>query len=237
MNPFCDIIKIYAKRCPRRNALISGTTGRVVSWNELNNQINCFANALYDMGVRKGDRGIIMLQNCIEFFVSFFGLQKVGALPCPMNYRFTPAEIEYQANHSDSKVFITNNLFIENVKTAMPDMPSIEHYIVVGEGNGFWNYEDLLRHYPPEELAVDCELDDESQLAYTGGTTGYPKGVITTYKQTFAEFEGFLGVLFKYLTETRLPSLRLPIPFGPLVGRIIGSDITARMLQHPIKIL
>ncbi len=231
MNPFGDIISTYARKNPKGIALISGTRNEKINWLQLNDDINRLASALYDLGVKKGDKGIIMLQNCPEFFVSFFALEKVGALPCPMNYRFTPREIEFQANHSESNVFITSSEFLPNVEAARPDMPGIADYIVVGGESDHLAYEDLLGRYPAEEPPVDCFPDDESQLAYTGGTTGFPKGVVCTYEQSFVEFEGFIGVLLKYLTETRLPRLRLPVPGGAAIGRLIGSDLTARLLQ------
>ena len=231
MNPFGDIITTYARKSPKAIAIISGTKNQKISWGQLDDQINRLASALYDLGIQKGDKGIIMLQNCPEFFVSFFALQKVGALPCPMNYRFAPKEIEFQANHSESKVFITSDLFTENVKAAMPNMPGVDNYIAVGGRGGFLNYEELTARYAPEEPPVDCDLNDESQLAYTGGTTGFPKGVVCTYGQSFVEFEGFIGILLKYLTETRLPQLKLPVPFGAALAKAVGSDMTRRILQ------
>jgi len=232
MNPFSDILNVYAKRNPKGTAVISATSNRAITWRELNDQINRLASGLYDLGLRKGDKGIIMLQNCPEFIVSFFALQKVGALPCPMNCRFVPAEIEFQTNHSESKVFITGAQFAEAVRAAIPAMPGVEHYISVGGGEGFLDYTSLLQRSRPEEPPVDCGLDDESQLAYTGGTTGFPKGVVCTYRQAFSEFEGFLGVLFKYITQTRLPALKLPVPFSSQVGRFIAGDFIARLLQQ-----
>lgn len=149
-----------------------------------------------------------------------------------MNYRFTPKEIEFQANHSESKVFITSEPFIDNVKAARANMPGVANYIVVGGGGEeYLDYDELMARYSPEEPPVDCGRDGESQLAYTGGTTGFPKGVICTYRQSFVELEGFIGILLKYLTETRLPRLKLPVPFGSMLGRVIGSDMTMRVLR------
>ena len=80
---------------PRGGSLYYGTDKKK-TWKDLNDRVNSLANALSDLGVKKGDKGIVMFHNCPEFAESVCALQKLGAIPSPMNYRFVSSEIEYQ---------------------------------------------------------------------------------------------------------------------------------------------
>ena len=233
MNPFGDMLRIYAERNPQGGSIYYGTDKKE-TWKELNDRVNSLANALSDLGVKKGDKGIVMFHNCPEFVESTCALQKLGAIPSPMNYRFVPREIEYQTNHSDSKVFLTEDLWLENVQKARPNMPKVENYIVSGESGEFLNYEDMIRKYPSREPEVEVGGEDPCVMYYTGGTTGMPKGVPQTYNEFIKHFETAFGSFVKLILQQKLPKLRLPIPFGSAIGEVIGSDSFNDLLHRPL---
>ena len=228
MNPFGDLLKIYAERNPQGGSIYYGTDKKE-TWKEVNDRVNSLANALSDLGVKNGDKGIVMFHNCPEFVESVCALQKLGAIPSPMNYRFVPREIEYQTNHSDSKVFLTEDLWLENVKKSK--LPNVENYIVSGESGEFLNYEDLIKEYPSRDPEVEVSWEDTSALIYTGGTTGMPKGVIDNYNEYFNQLKGTLGLMLKVLPSLRIPKLKLPISFGSRIAELIGSDFTNNLLH------
>ena len=128
MNPFGDLLKLYAERNPRGGAIYYGMD-RKETWKELNDRTNGLANALYDLGIRKDDKGIVMLHNCPELIESYCALLKIGAVVSPMNWRLVPREIEYQTNNSDAKIFITADKWLENVKNARSKMPKVTYPI------------------------------------------------------------------------------------------------------------
>jgi acyl-CoA synthetase (AMP-forming)/AMP-acid ligase II len=233
MNPFGDMLRIYAERNPRGGSIYYGTDKKE-TWKELNDRVNSLANALSDLGVKKGDKGIVMFHNCPEFVESVCALQKIGAIPSLMNYRFVQREIEYQTNHSDSKVFLTEDTWLENVRKARPNMPKVENYIVSGESGEFLNYEETVREYPSREPGVEVSWEDICVLPYTGGTTGLPKGVVHTYDEFPPHLEGVLGAMLGSISSLRLPKLKIPIPFGSLIAEIVGSDFTNGLIHRPI---
>lgn len=200
-----DLLVQYAEKNPKGNSIVYGF--QRISWKELNDRIDRLANALHDLGVRKGDKGTIMFHNCPEFVESTCALQKLGAIPSPMNYRFVPREIEYQTNHSDSVVFFTEDLWLKNVKEAMPKMPRVKHYICSGKSEDMLNYEELIKKYPPKEIGEKVDVNDVCALLYTGGTTGMPKGVVHTYNEFIKHFEGILGFLLKNLPSISIPNI------------------------------
>jgi len=220
MNIVGDLLKIYAERSPQKVTFYYGAD-RKETWKEVNDRVNSLANALYDLGIRKGDKGIVMFHDCPEFIESTCALQKIGAIPSPMNYRFVSREIEYQTNNSDSKVFLTEDLWLENVKKAKPKMPKVENYIVLNNPEEeLLDYESLIREYPSKEPPeVEVTWDDTAAIVYTGGTTGMPKGTVHTWSEFPPHLEGLLGAALKSLPQMRIP---------------IGGDFTNNLLHRPL---
>ena len=135
MNPNVDPLRTMAKRNPQGICIYYGTK-RKETWKELNDRSDSLASALYELGIRKGDKGIVMLHNCPEFVESVCALQKLGAVASPMNCRFYKEEIEYQTNLSEAVVFLTEDLWLENVKKA--ELPTVKNIIVTGESEDFF---------------------------------------------------------------------------------------------------
>jgi len=230
-NPFGDLLKIYSKRNPKGVSIYYGTDVKE-TWKELNDRVNKLANALIDLGMKKGDTGIIMFHNCPEFIESLCALQKIGAIPSPMNYKFVSREIEYQTNHSEAKVFLTEDLWLDEVSKARKNTPAVKDYIVLGNSRDFLNYEELIKRSSSKEPEIYSGWDDVCLLPYTGGTTGIPKGVVHRYAEFPPHLEGVLGALLKSIPSLRIPRLSLPIPLiGPFLGRVIGSDLVNNLLQ------
>ena len=96
--PVCEIIRSSALQWPDRNAIIFG--GMEMTYHELDHLSDRFANVLYDLGVRKGDRVAIHLPNCPQFAIAYFGLLKVGAVFVPLSPLLAEREISFQLNDS-----------------------------------------------------------------------------------------------------------------------------------------
>ncbi len=171
------------------------------SWKDVNDRANQMANALIRLGVKKGDKVSFMFHNRVEFLVSNYGVQKAGAVPVPMNYRFTAREIEYQANHSDSVVFLFEDLWEEPVIQAKPKLANVRHFICKGSETppGMLDFDSVLSSEKPEEPEVETGPDDVAVMIYTGGTTGFPKGVMLTY--------GAHIKMYRYLFAQLIPTL------------------------------
>lgn len=184
---------------------------RGITWRELDQRVNRLANALWKLGVRKGDKVTLMFHNCIEFVEANYAIQKLGAVPVPINYRFVPREIVYQAENSDSVAYIFEDLWMDTVADAVPDLSKVKHYICCRRGGGdlpegTLDYQELMQESPSSEPPeVEMEWDDPAVIIYTGGTTGYPKGVVLSYGNHKALFVSQMAATPAVLAELRLP--------------------------------
>jgi non-ribosomal peptide synthetase component E (peptide arylation enzyme) len=157
-----------------REALIS--EGSRYTYSQLKDRVFRLANALQSLGLKPRDRCAELLFNGNEFFEAFFACSLIG---CPMpflNWHLEGHELLEAVNRVKPKVLILHEELAEKILPVRNQLPSIEHYIVVGPTStaGASRYEDLLARAPstmPEtHFAVALN-------PYTGGTTGTPKNV------------------------------------------------------------
>ena len=204
-----SLMSTWLSNCVQQNpegvTAIHGT--KRITWKELNDRVNSLANALWDLGVRKGDKVVFMFHNCPEFLESNYAIQKIGAIPVPMNFRFTFREIEYQANHSDSTVFMFEDLWLPAVSQARPNLGGIKHFICSGEtAPDTLDYEELMSGYPSTEPPeVEVIPDDTCVICYTGGTTGIPKGAVLTYDNHLQLLSNMVSSLPYLIAQTKMP--------------------------------
>ena len=106
-----------------------------------------------------------------------------GAIPVPLNFRLSPREITWILNHAKAKALIFGETFLPTVKQIRSDLETVEHFIVVGNdpADDVKVYEDLIESHPSHHPGVSIGPDDFAILMYTAGTTGFPKGVLTSH--------------------------------------------------------
>lgn len=190
--------------------------GRKISFGELREQTDRFAAALYDLGVRKGDRVALYLLNSPQFVIAYFGALKAGGVVTAISPVYTSHEIRHQLTDSDAKVLVCQDILYEKVEkcgvrpahvvlTGVGEyLPAIKRMVgtgilgrifggmkvpsaTVAPGAGLLDFQDLLRKYPPQPPAVAIDPGtDLAALPYTGGTTGNPKGVMLTHRNLIA---------------------------------------------------
>jgi acyl-CoA synthetase (AMP-forming)/AMP-acid ligase II len=159
-----------------------------------------------------------------------------------MNYRFTAGEIEFQSDHCDAIVFILEDIWLEQVQKAKPNLGKIKYYICIGPDcpSDMTSYESLMENYPAEDPDVPTGDDDVCVITYTGGTTGFPKGVMLTYGAHLKLAVEFVVNILLGISQTPLtPEFRkkaggvLPLPGVDLALGLIGSMPMQSILSRP----
>jgi acyl-coenzyme A synthetase/AMP-(fatty) acid ligase len=150
-----------------------------ITYQDLKDLTDRFANATHRLGLVKGDTYLIRTPNQPEYMVSFLGGQKIGAVPIPTSTMLREYELQHIINNSEAKAVITTCNYIEAIENIRPKCKTLKHVIVIGEPSGDQiSYEDFVKADAESLPYVETLKDDPSFFLYTSGTTGAPKGVV-----------------------------------------------------------
>jgi len=188
-----------SERYPHNTAVLY--LGERFSYARLRELSERFAGALSDLGVKKGDRVMIYIPNCVQWVIAFLGIQKVGAAFVPVAPIYTSFEIEYMIKDAGVQTVLCQDTNFGYVKEVL-DKTGLERVIVtnlvdllppwkrymgtlfdkiprgkIDRDSRVYSFKTLLRHAPLRSRADIDPWKDLSYILYTGGTTGFPKGV------------------------------------------------------------
>jgi long-chain acyl-CoA synthetase len=164
-----------------------------LTYRYMGDMVNRFAAALYDLGVRKGDRVGLMSANCPQWEIAYFAILKTGAIVVQTNPMYMEREVEYQMNDAEAEIIIVMDALYPRVaaiqaRTALKRVITISMTEKCAEYPGVYRFEDLVKKYKENPPLV--EIDPQADLAvlqYTGGTTGVSKGVMLTHYNLVAD--------------------------------------------------
>jgi fatty-acyl-CoA synthase len=150
------------------------------------------ANALRDgLGVTGDERVATFQWNNAEHLAAYFAVPSMGAVLHTLNIRLFPDQLAYIANHAQDRVLLVDGTLIPLLARSLPEMKTIEHVVVVGDGDPaplssspvtVHRYADLLAGRPTSYDWPDVDERDAAALCYTSGTTGNPKGVAYSHR-------------------------------------------------------
>ena len=157
-----------------------------ISYGELLDLTESFAAALYEAGVQKGDRVGLMLPNCPEYVVAFFGTMRLGATATQVNPIYVGRELTHIFDNSGTETVIVHSMMYEKAKAVQAATP-LKRIICVGEPEGGLKdgdapFDEFLHSATGSvpEVEIDPQ-EDLSSIQYTGGTTGISKGAMLTH--------------------------------------------------------
>ncbi|MDO8456163.1 MAG: AMP-binding protein, partial [Burkholderiaceae bacterium] len=166
-----------------------------LSYGELAQQTNRFANVLRGLGVGKGDRLFVLTGRIPELYVAVLGALKNGTAVTPMFSAFGPEPIATRINLGAGQVLVTTDaLYKRKVRSMREQMPTLRHVLLVAEDGGSTNESGtldltmLMRDASDEFSTVATQPDDPALLHFTSGTTGTPKGALHVHDAVVTHF-------------------------------------------------
>jgi len=199
--PLFEYLAIHAREHPHRPALIF--YGEEMTYKEWNDRSNSVAQFLISAGIQKGDRVALFLPTFPGFAIASLGISKMGGIMTSCSPAFKEAELEYQLKDSGARILFCLDEYMGIVQPVLKKVP-MEKVVVTGYRDFLdptaWDdlpdevlkerayfpatveLEEIFRNSPPLPPRVPVDVSkDISLLAYTGGTTGLPKGAIHTF--------------------------------------------------------
>lgn len=190
---FNHLVDAGFRRHPDKTAIIY--EGERYSYRDLDEKSLRFANALREIGVKKGDKVALLMTNSADYIFAYFGIIRSGAVVVTVNYRLAGPELHYIIGHSDSSVVVMDNEYYEIIKGIKTDL-SLVKILIVRESPSppdTLSLSKLIEDGRSEDLDLDLSEGDPVAMYYSSGTTGKPKGAIITQKnwaftaETFCE--------------------------------------------------
>jgi benzoate-CoA ligase len=153
-----------------------------VTYQQLLERANRAGNALRDLGMRPGERVLLLLLDSPEFLYSFFGAIKIGAVAIPVNTQAKPHDYEYMLNDSRARTAIVTETLLPQLQ-AIPkhNLPHLREIILVGDNRNATEHSrltDLMQSASPELTAEPTSKDDPAFWLYSSGSTGVPKACV-----------------------------------------------------------
>ncbi|MBT2648164.1 long-chain-fatty-acid--CoA ligase [Bacillus sp. ISL-34] len=221
--PLYSFLKESAEEFPDKVSI--HFQGKELTFREVHESALKFAAYLKSIGLQKGERVAVMLPNCPQGVISFFGILMAGGVVVQTNPTYTERELEYQMKDSGAKIILVMDILFPRV-TAVASRTDIEHIIVTAikeylpfpknliypfiqkkqygivinvehEGNHHL-FSEIMKQKITEEVTMPIDVDNDlALLQYTGGTTGFPKGVMLTHKNLLANTKMCNAWLYK----------------------------------------
>ncbi|WP_246529242.1 AMP-binding protein [Microvirga zambiensis] len=223
----CDYLREWAKVHPEKPAIIY--YGRIISFGELDTLSDKFASLLLANGVKKGDRVAVLLQNCPQFSIAFYGILKAGAVYTPISPMSKTFELSHQLMDSGARVIVAQDqliplvrqarktglldtVFVTSLADVLPATPELPlHADIARDRIACADAIDLmpaLAATPVNGRLPSIDVNDLAALNYTGGTTGMPKGCMHTHFNML-----YTGAAGRFAAQN--PSSELPLVFVP----------------------
>ena len=234
------LFRSRASQDARRTAALRKKNGAwtPLTWGELRSNTEEVANGLVALGVQGGDKVSIISSTRVEWSMFDFGVAIAGAIAVPIYHSSTAEEIRYILENSGAVLAVVEDAKqLAKLREARSRLPRLRNVVVIdGEGDGEWalSFAQLVARGKQGGGAREIEArlaaqkrDDLSTILYTSGTTGVPKGVMTTNDQMLFASEVVVGSGLLSRDDSHL----LFLPFAHSFAQIIkaawlGSGLT-----------
>jgi long-chain acyl-CoA synthetase len=210
--------------------------GRIYTYQEMTERIYRLAGGLAALGVTRGTRVALMMNNIPDLVFSYYATLSLGAIVVQNNPMYTARELLYQIEDAGAKVLIIEEKLYSELQEDLQNT-GLKHVVLAYStgtfGDGIPTVEELIQEHIPFYLQEEIDTAEEvAILQYTGGTTGVSKGVMLTHRNLVAnvlQTQVFMGVNCQYGKEKILNVLPLFHVYGMTVAMnlsvVLGSTL------------
>ncbi len=207
------ILERSAEKFPDKIAFIHEDTR--ATYREINELSNQLAYHLIESGVKIGDRIPFIMENCIEYVATYFGILKAGAVAVPMSTEMKSEGLKPLLDELESAAFLCTSRFEKILFEADPSNYNFQAIVIKdpkSEPAGsftFTSWEDAVKNKATTNPDIDINETDLSSIIYTSGSTGKPKGVVLLHKNIVANVRSICEYL--NLTDKDIQMCVLPL--------------------------
>ena len=210
--------------------------GGEMTYRQLGSMTNRIGNGLITLGIKPGERVIILLHDRPEFMALYLGAMKIGAVPVPINMLATTGDLEYFLRDSEASAVVMEREMFDKLRTILPEIPHLKALVMLGDpAEGTVDLSQLIESSADQLDTYPTSKNDPSYWLYTSGTTGRPKGVIHWHKDLVYSVDTWGRHVVDFKREDRVlcgsklffsyglnNSLYLPLYFG--ASMILNQD-------------
>jgi long-chain acyl-CoA synthetase len=222
------LVQESAARVPDKPAFVT-PEGATVSYSTLDAEVDRLAAGLQAVGVERGDRVALGMNNVPQFAMAYFAILRAGGVVVPLNSMLTTAEMARVLADAGAVAVLTWGSFGDGVRAAAASTPRVKKVIAEAEWDG-------LAAAGATPSPVEVTADDLAVLAYTSGTTGEPKGAMLTHGNLRANLNQQMAVPDAHVTEDDVIFLALPLfhIFGLNVslGLLVMNGATGLLVER-----
>ena len=164
----------HVRSTPDKPAIIMAETGETLTYRQLEDLSNQGAQLFRKLGLKPGDAVAVLMENNLLYLPICWAAQRAGLYYTCISSRLTAGEVEYIAKDCAAKVLIAGHTLAKIAAELVPLLPDVKLLMVGGTIPGYESYEDATAKMPVERIADETAGTD---MLYSSGTTGRPKGV------------------------------------------------------------
>ncbi len=211
-----EFLRSSAQRWPGKTAFVAGKLRP--TFKDVDLASDRLAATLAANRVKRGDRVVVFMDNCVEAVVAIFATLKAGAVFSPVNASTKAEKLAYILNNSGASALITQHNLTTAASDALADAPSVKVTIVAGGSSAptlagaiHWREALATEASPPAFPGIDIDL---AMIIYTSGSTGFPKGVMMTHANIAAAAESITTYLENTTDDIILNVLPISFDYG-----------------------
>ncbi|MGA9678062.1 MAG: acyl-CoA synthetase [Mycobacterium sp.] len=216
-----DLAEHAIDAVPDRVALICGD--EQLTYAQLEEEANRLAHYLIDQGVKKDDKVGLYCRNRNEIVIAMLGVVKAGAIIVNVNFRYVEGELRYLFDNSDMVALVHERQYSDRVANVLPDTPNVKTVLVIEDGSdndyqryGGVEFYSAIAQGSPERDFGERSADD-IYLLYTGGTTGFPKGVMWRHEDIYRVLFGGTDFATGEFVEDEYDLAKAAAASGPMI--------------------